>query len=235
MSTTTGRPTTAAPQVPAHSRSQPEGSSRVLLAGVGWGLFRAICESRADRPVPRVNYDAGELELTSPSSLHEVLTDRCSLFVVMLARGLGMPLRGARSTRWEREDLVKAKEPDACFYLANEHRVRGLKEIDLAVLPPPDLAIEIVLTNPLLDALRIYGALGVPEVWTFDGQAMRFLLLQADGTYAEADRSRSFPRLRAWEVAGWMSRADAIGDMAWSIEVEAWARDELARRDLGAP
>lgn len=34
------------------------------------------------------------------------------------------------------------KEPDSCYYIQNEARVRGKKEIDLTQYLPPDLALE---------------------------------------------------------------------------------------------
>lgn len=208
----------------------PPGESRILLTGIDWAGFQDIVRVLDDRRVPRLTYDEGNLELMSPSYWHDAIARTLGIFVFMLARGLGRPCRDAGTTRWERPDLEKAKEADACFYLEHEPVIRGLKEIDLNIHPPPDLAIEVELTHSLADALKVYAALGVPEVWRHDGQALDFLHLEADGTYAARDRSRSFPGLRSWEVLGWVQRADAIDQAAWSAEVEDWARRELGGR-----
>ena len=55
--------------------------------------------------------------------------------------------------------------------LPREYRSRdGLKEIDLDVAPPPDLAVEVEISRKALNSLNIYAALGVPEIWRFDGE-----------------------------------------------------------------
>jgi len=45
------------------------------------------------------------------------------------------------------------KEADECFYIKNEAAVRGKLKIDLTVDPPPDLAIEIDVSNSSLDKM----------------------------------------------------------------------------------
>jgi Uma2 family endonuclease len=210
--------------------SRAEGEARVLLPGVGWSIYSDIAQALGDRSVPRLTYVDGDLELMSPSYRHEMLACGLATFVLMLARGLGLTCGGAGSTRWERQDLDKGKGPDACFYLANEPTIRGLTEIDLTIHPPPDLAVEVEITHPLTDGLSVYAALGVPEVWRYDGRSLRFLHLQADGSYAERERSRNFLGLRSWEALGWLQQADALDQAAWSVAVEDWARRELATR-----
>jgi len=37
----------------------------------------------------------------------------------------------------------------------------------LATDPPPDLVIGIDITNPSLNKLPLYAAIGVPEVWRY--------------------------------------------------------------------
>ena len=44
------------------------------------------------------------------------------------------------------EVLDHALEPDECYWVANEARVRGRDEIDLDRDPPPDLVIEVEIT-----------------------------------------------------------------------------------------
>ena len=43
-------------------------------------------------------------------------------------------------TTFRREDLEKGLEPDQCYYITNEPKIRGKLELDLSVDPPPDLA-----------------------------------------------------------------------------------------------
>ena len=53
--------------------------------------------------------------------------------------------------------------------------------------------------------MGIYAALGVPEVWRFDGETLRVEQLQADGTYAAVTDSPSFPFLPPEEVVRWVA------------------------------
>jgi hypothetical protein len=49
--------------------------------------------------------------------------------------------------------------------------------MDLQVYRPPDLVVEIEMTNPLMPKLPLLAEAGVPEVWTYDGHKMSILLL----------------------------------------------------------
>lgn len=85
-------------------------------------------------------------------------------------------------------------EPDASFYVANAHRVIGLRTIDLESDPPPDVVVEIAATNDSLVKFPIYAALGVPEIWRYDGALFQRYELQ-NQTYVERSESRSFRAL----------------------------------------
>ena len=56
--------------------------------------------------------------------------------------------------------LTATFEPDGCFYVQNERRIRGKQRIDLTVDPPPDLVIEVDITSPSLDKLPIFVRAG---------------------------------------------------------------------------
>ncbi len=70
--------------------------------------------------------------------------------------------RSAGSTTFNNEAMGQAVEADTCFYIEHEADVRGRPSIDLAVDPPPDLAIEIDLT--VWTRLPNHELLGVPEL-----------------------------------------------------------------------
>jgi Uma2 family endonuclease len=91
-------------------------------------------------------------------------------------------------------------EPDECYYVANEVRVRGKRKLDLKKDPPPDLAVEIEVTRKVLDRLASYSKLGVPEIWRLDGKSVTFLKL-ARGNYRPLKRSLAFPMLVPADVA----------------------------------
>ncbi|MGV2390408.1 MAG UNVERIFIED_CONTAM: Uma2 family endonuclease [Microcystis novacekii LVE1205-3] len=65
-------------------------------------------------------------------------------------------------------------------------------EIDFATDPPPDLVVEVDITSTDLDKNRLYAALGVPELWRYNGRQWRIFWWQ-DGDYQECDSSPTFP------------------------------------------
>lgn len=86
--------------------------------------------------------------------------------------------------------MAQGLEAHNSFYIQNEAAVRGKSRIDLATDPPPDLAIEIDITSRT--QLNNYEALGVPELWRYNGHSLQISVLQ-DGKYIQSDRSFQFP------------------------------------------
>ena len=83
-------------------------------------------------------------------------------------------------------------EPDDCFYIQHQAAMVGKDRIDLAVDPPPDLAIEIDVTSTT--ALQAYAALQVPELWRYHNRALQIFILR-DGMYVPSPRSPTFPHI----------------------------------------
>ncbi len=81
--------------------------------------------------------------------------------------------------------------------------MRGKTEIDLTVDPPPDLALEIDNTSDSRLRFNSYQALGVPELWRYDGQGLQIYLLQ-NQKYVESNISPNFPGLpKIWQRVNW--------------------------------
>jgi Uma2 family endonuclease len=75
-------------------------------------------------------------------------------------------------------------------------RVIGRRTIDLETDPPPDIVVEIDVTNESLSKFPIYAALGVPEIWRYDGARFdKYERQQSE--YVACSTSRSFPELTA--------------------------------------
>ena len=221
----------AATAQPAVSRyaTNADPSSRVLLHEVSWELYEQLRDDEANWHV-RMSYDDGELELMSPSQRHGAIEIRFGLFLMELARVLGFKCKPLGNTTWKKQRSKKGKEADGCFYLASYERVRH-KKIDLNVDPPPDLAVEVEISRSAINSLNIYAALGVPEIWRFDGSRFQIHGRQDDGTYLELGSSPSLPFLRPEEVVEWMSRGEEADDeVEWILQVAEWARIELAPR-----
>lgn len=161
----------------------------LVLSGVGWDEYERLLEELADRPGVRISYDDGRLQVMSPSAEHEEYKE----LVLHLARasadehGLLLETRG--STTWKRRGVRQGIEPDTCFYVARAREVIGKRVIDLDTDPPPDIAVEIDVSNESLAKLPAYAALGVPEIWRYDGR--RLVMYELAGQeYRESPGSR---------------------------------------------
>ena len=145
----------------------------------------------------------------------------------MITEERGIPVEAGDPVTFKRPDMEKGAEPDRCYYLgAHAAVVRGKDRLEMGVDPPPDLVIEADLTHRSLDRLGIYAALGVREVWRFDGQALRFLHLGADGTYQPRETGLNFPGLPSAEIARFLDEAEDEDKTAWVRSFRVFVRDQ---------
>jgi len=106
---------------------------------------------------------------------------------------LDIPVSSFGSTTWKRRDLAKGLEPDECYYIQSEPLVHGRSDIDLRRDPPPDLAVEIDITRNPLDRPSVYAALGVGELWRYNGKIFQFVRRIRAGKYKSITASASLP------------------------------------------
>ena len=135
-----------------------------FLENIRWQTYLMLLEDLDDRHI-RLTYDHGRLEIMAPSYRHESFSFLVAQIIVVLAEELEIPFIAAKSTTFKRQDLERGLEPDECFYFKSSALIRGKTELDLMEDPPPDLAIEVEITQNVLDRISIYAALGVPEIW----------------------------------------------------------------------
>ena len=200
---------------------------RLLLSGVEWKTYQRLLRVFDERPGIRLTYDRGSLEIMTLTHEHENDNRFLAQMVIVLTDELDLPLKQGGSTTFKRRRKRKGIEPDSCFWIANEHRVRGKKRIDLRIDPPPDLGMEVDVSRSSLNRLPIYAALEVPEVWRYDGQALTFHVLQPDGEYAEGP-SQVFPGLTAADLVPFFALRDQMDENALMRQFRTWVRQTLA-------
>lgn len=201
---------------------------RVVLQGVSWATYERLLDDLKDSSSPRLTFDKGVLEVMSPSAEHEESNRTIALLVEVLAEEFGIDIRSLGSTTFRREDLEQGFEPDSCFYVQNEARVRGKMEIDLTVDPPPDLVIEVDITSPSLPKLPLYARVGVPEVWRYDGEQMT--IYRAPGAdYETADASGVLPGVTSHDLSRFLEESRAQRRTLWLKGIREWARSLAGR------
>jgi Uma2 family endonuclease len=207
----------------------------VVFDGVSWDDYEAMLRIVGDRPI-RVTYDRGRMELMSPLWRHGNVSYLLGRMVDVLTEEWGLPVEAGDPVTFKRQDLDKGAEPDKCYYFGDHAAsVRGKERLEMGVDPPPDLAIEADITHSSLDRLGVYAALGVREVWRFDGQALHFLHLQPDGSYQERDMSLNFPGLPVAEIARFLELARDVDKTAWVRSFRAYLRGPTAPRPPARP
>jgi Uma2 family endonuclease len=167
-----------------------------LYYGVSWNTYLQVHQVLGDDSNVRLTFSHGVLEIMSPKRPHEQITRLVDMVVTLLAFELGQNVDNCGAMTLRFESAQRGGEPDSCFYLANEAVVRRLQKIDLQVHPPPDIVLEVDITNPSLDKFGLYVAGRIPEVWRFDGLRMSFYAL-VDEKYEIIQTSLSFPTLTA--------------------------------------
>ena len=171
----------------------PPGAT-LIVPNVTWEHYEALLQDLTNRPGLHVSYDEGRLQVMSASDEHEEYKDSVSFIARVLSEELGIPLETRGSATWKLRTLRKGVEPDTCFYIANAHRIIGRRTIDLDSDPPPDIVVEIDVTNESLGKFSIYAALGVPEIWRYDGAQVQMYDLTGE-TYVGVAESQFFPGL----------------------------------------
>jgi Uma2 family endonuclease/regulator of sirC expression with transglutaminase-like and TPR domain len=176
-----------------------------LRHDVSWEEFENILAAMSDNRSSRVAYDRGTLEIMTPLPEHEGYKEIIGDLIKDLAEELSLEYASFGSTTWKRQKNLAGAEPDNCFYIQNEHLVRGRLNIDLSQDPPPDLVLEIDITSKSLDRMPIYERLGVPELWRYDKKVLGIYQLQA-GKYNETDTSLAFPVFPIKEIPSLIKR-----------------------------
>jgi Uma2 family endonuclease len=194
----------------------------IVLEDVSWEFYEQLLQETRGRHL-RLTYDHGRLELMSPSPRRERVKKVVGLMVAIIGMERNIPMRQLGSTTFRRTALLKSLEPDECYYIKNESKVRGRDELDFEVDPPPDLALEVDVTNWSVNRLPIYAALGVPEIWRHDGQRLDCLHL-IRGKYEPAELSLAFPFLRIAEINRFLDMWPGTEEMTLLRAFRDWVR-----------
>lgn len=197
---------------------------RILLRNISWETFEQLLEARGEARSPRYTYYRGELEVTSPIlAEHGESDDNARFLVHILLSEWAIDVRGFGPLTLRREGIRGSVEPDGSFYIQSEERIRGRVLLDLGVDPPPDLVIEVEMTNPLLPKFPIYAQLGVPELWRYRRRRIEIYVLEGD-RYVLSTQSSLLRGVTADALSELLTAKGSMGSTAWERRVREWAR-----------
>ncbi len=189
--------TIAAPITVPIKNIQLTPGSMITIPDVSWEQFEAILAELGSGRSIRIAYSRGTLEIISPLPAHERPHRIIGYIVTTLLDAQERDWEDFGSTTFKQQQKAAGLEPDTCFYIQNAAQVRNCMRMDLAVYPPPDLAIEADITSKT--TLEAYYALQVPEVWVYDSGKLTTKVFQ-DSNYIESATSLTFPNLPIAEL-----------------------------------
>lgn len=107
--------------------------------------------------------------------------------------------------------------------------IRGKDEIDLATDPPPELTIEVDITSSSLNRFPIFAAVGVAEVWRYDGERVQFHTLEGSErpsprTYRVIEESLVLPPMTASQATAFLELDRREKATVWLRTVREWIR-----------
>ena len=172
-----------------------EGQS-TILHDIDWQQFESILDDLGEKRNTRIAYLDGVLEIVMPLPQHEKIKVLISYFVQVLLDELAIDFEGYGSTTFKSKAKRAGLEPDDCFYIQNNVAMRGIRKLDMAIDPPPDLAIEVDVTSKT--KFDVYRVLGVPELWLYD-KVLKIYVLQ-DDEYIESEFSPTFGNIPVCEI-----------------------------------
>src|SRR5437016_1039554 len=125
---------------------------QLVLDCVSWRAYDHFLRACEDRHL-RITYDQGTLEVMTLSFQHERLKHLLMLLVVTLAEVLGKDIAGYGSLTMRRRKKDRGLEPDECFWVQHAARMRNITRFSLRRDPPPDLALEVDVTQSVLNRI----------------------------------------------------------------------------------
>lgn len=199
-------------------------TQRVILEGISWGTFQIMLQEMDDHRASRLAYDSGLLEITMPSSLHEIINRLLDRIIVALTEELNLKIKAYGSTTLTRGDLEKGIEPDSCYYIQKADQLLTRK-LDLAIDPPPDLAVEVDISSSSQRRFGIYRQLQIPEVWRYTQNEGVIIYQYCQDRYVECEASPTFSMITSQVLADLLNLAETEDDNSVIRSLRRWLAD----------
>jgi Uma2 family endonuclease len=143
--------------------------------------------------------------------------------IIKLRRRINIRSFGSATMRQRKKS--KGNEPDVCFYVQAAAALGNRMQLDFEVDPPPDIAVEIDVHHDSRSKWSIYVALGVPEVWRYDGQEMTIFVLQ-ETQYVAVPQSQALPLLTSRILTESLAHLRDEGDLQALLAFDEWLQSQ---------
>lgn len=201
--------------------SELSGGETATFHGVTWDEYEELLEQVGEASSLRISYNDGTLKVMSLSPEHEKHVRFIESMVSALRLGLRINILFFGSMTMRKRKKSKGNEPDACFYVQTAPTIGARLDLDFAVDPPPDVVVEVDVHHDSTGNYPIYAALGVPEIWRYDGYEATILRLQGN-EYVETETSPALPMITSAVLTEYLSRMKQAGEFAAIIAFDEW-------------
>ena len=195
--------------------------SSLTLRNVSWEEYEALLESLGEASGLRVSFDEGTLQIMTLSSEHESYSRLLEKLIALLSARLRIRVLSFGSSTMKKREEAKGSEPDACFYVQTATVIGHKIHIDFGIDPPPDVVVEIDVSHDSLGKFPTYAALGVPEIWRYDGKALLVYHLK-QGQYVSAQSSLALPMLTPSVLSEFLNRSQQNDQYDILLAFEEW-------------
>jgi Uma2 family endonuclease len=203
--------------------SQLPSGAVVRFTDVSWRQYEDLLQDADEDSRFRISFDRGVLEVMTLSTEHERFVRFFERLVAIIALRLGMDIISAGSATMRSLRRQKGLEPDACFYVQNAAVIGSRLNLDFETDPPPDIAVEVDISHDSANKLDIYAALGIRELWRFDGLRLSIYLLNSD-QYDQSPTSVALPVMTSQILTDALSQMRSQGQTAALKTFDEWLR-----------
>lgn len=196
-------------------------ASTLILNDIGWQEYEELLDALGEAKGLRISYDQGTLQIMTLSTRHEKYARLIDNLVSLFSITMRIKVLCYGSATMKKQDKLRGAEPDSCFYVQNADLVGRKSEIDFSIDPPPDIVVEVDLGHDSLSKFPVYAALGVPEIWRYDGEIITIYHLVGE-RYFTAASSQALPALSCDTLTEFLSRSHHEDQYEVLLTFENW-------------
>ena len=205
--------------------SQMPEDAVVTFHGVSWEEYEQLLDQAGEASGLRISYDNGRLQVMTLSSEHENYVRFIEKLIAAISLRMHINIRSFGSATMKKRQKKKGNEPDACFYVQSVPLIGNRIQLDFDTDPPPDFAVEVDIHHESQPKFGIYSALGLPEVWLFNGQSLSIHLLRGND-YLESPQSQALPLLTSATLTHFLTRLPKDGDFQTLVAFDEWLKSQ---------
>jgi Uma2 family endonuclease len=195
----------------------------LTLHGMNWQTYEDILEMVGEAPPLRISYNEGVIQIMSISFEHEFISQCLSDLLTLLKVVSHIKMVAFGRATLKSQAKLKGAEPDACYYVQSAVALGNRFRLSLETDPPPDIVVEVDIKHESKAKFPIYAALGVSELWRYDGTALTIYQLQKE-QYVETPASPALPLLNGSLLTGFLQRCQSEGQYEALLGFEEWLR-----------